>query len=103
MDGLESCRRIYNYLHSVDDEQSPKIMIYSQQSISKQKSPHHGTQHFTPLIYALTGEESSESVKRIMQFPFEKVLNKIGVEEIEIFLKKIKTKRSYFTAPAVEI
>ena len=29
MDGLESCRRIYNYLHSVDDEQSPKIMIYS--------------------------------------------------------------------------
>ena len=55
------------------------------------------------MIYALTGEESSESVKRIMQFPFEKVLNKIGVEEIEIFLKKIKTKRSHFTAPAVEI
>jgi CheY-like chemotaxis protein len=28
MDGLESCRRIYNYLHSVDDEQSPKKIIY---------------------------------------------------------------------------
>ncbi len=37
-----------------------------------------------------------------MQFPFEKVLNKISVEDIDMFIKKIKTKRSLFSRPAIE-
>jgi hypothetical protein len=37
-----------------------------------------------------------------MQYPFEKVLNQIGVDDIEMFLKKIKIKRSLYKRPAVD-
>jgi hypothetical protein len=37
-----------------------------------------------------------------MQLPFEKVLHKIGIDDIKMFLMKIKAKRNSYTRSAVK-
>ncbi len=51
---------------------------------------------FTPLIYALTGETCPENLRKIKELPFEKVLERLSVDETEIILQKIKMRRKKY-------
>lgn len=48
------------------------------------------------MIYALTGETCPETLRKIKELPFEKVLERLSVDETEIILQKIKLRRKKY-------